>query len=184
VKRTETVSEHNKTFANNTEKVASVALEPLNPSIQTTINIQKDSQIANTNQVGHSSNTNLVHSNTNVNVMIKKRAKIDIKRERKAAKTLGVIMSCFILCWLPFFLMQIVSSVCKDCKLVKFLENGPLFTILTWLGYLNSLLNPIIYTIFSPDFRNAFAKILFGKYRSKNQRGNFRSTYVRKKHVK
>ncbi|CDS42336.1 serotonin receptor [Echinococcus multilocularis] len=28
------------------------------------------------------------------------------------------------------------------------------------LGYLNSLLNPIIYTVFSPDYRKAFVKIL------------------------
>ena len=92
---------------------------------------------------------------------IKKRNKIDIKRERKAAKTLGIIMSCFILCWLPFFIMQIINSVCKECAML--LNNYPIVTILTWLGYMNSLLNPIIYTIFSPDFRDAFAKILFGK---------------------
>lgn len=97
--------------------------------------------------------------------VLKKRAKIDIKRERKAAKTLGVIMSCFIMCWLPFFLMQILFSVCKNCAITEILEKSPLITILTWLGYLNSLLNPCIYTIFSPDFRNAFGKILFGRYR-------------------
>ena len=103
--------------------------------------------------------TNTMKNNQHVSV--KKRNKIDIKRERKAAKTLGIIMSCFILCWLPFFIMQIINSVCKECAL--FLNNYPIVTILTWLGYLNSLLNPIIYTTFSPDFREAFAKILFGK---------------------
>lgn len=29
-----------------------------------------------------------------------------------------------------------------------------------WLGYFNSTLNPILYTIFSPEFRNAFQKLL------------------------
>jgi hypothetical protein len=99
---------------------------------------------------------------------LKKRNKIDIKRERKAAKTLGIIMSCFILCWLPFFIMQIINSVCKECAM--FLNNYPIVTILTWLGYMNSLLNPIIYTIFSPDFRQAFAKILFGKCRKRKKK--------------
>ncbi len=95
----------------------------------------------------------------------KKRNAIDIKRERKAAKTLGIIMSCFILCWLPFFIMQIIFAICKEfCW-----DDHPMVTLLTWLGYLNSLLNPIIYTIFSPDFRQAFAKILFGKYRKKHR---------------
>lgn len=97
--------------------------------------------------------------------LAKKRARIDIKRERKAAKTLGVIMTCFICCWLPFFLMQILFSICSDCQVSKVLQESPLVTVLTWSGYLNSLLNPVIYTIFSPDFRTAFAKILFGKYR-------------------
>jgi 5-hydroxytryptamine receptor 1 len=47
---------------------------------------------------------------------------------------------------------------------------SPIVTILLWLGYLNSLFNPVIYTIFSPDFRNAFSKILFGKYKSQFSR--------------
>ena len=32
---------------------------------------------------------------------------------------------------------------------------------ITWLGYLNSTLNPIIYTIFNPYFRQAFRNIIF-----------------------
>ncbi|RNA14264.1 5-hydroxytryptamine receptor isoform X1 [Brachionus plicatilis] len=96
--------------------------------------------------------------------MLTKRAYIDLKRERKAAKTLGVIMSCFIVCWLPYFLMQIFFSVCKSCYLTRMLENSYIVTLLTWSGYLNSMLNPVIYTIFSPDFRNAFGKLLFGKF--------------------
>jgi len=40
-----------------------------------------------------------------------------------------------------------------------------LVSVIGWLGYFNSLLNPVIYTVFNPDFRSAFRKILFGKYR-------------------
>ncbi len=34
---------------------------------------------------------------------------------------------------------------------------------ITWLGYANSTLNPIIYTIFNDDFRQAFSRIIFCK---------------------
>ena len=36
----------------------------------------------------------------------------------------------------------------------------PLFLLTTWLGYVNSALNPIIYTIFNGEFRKAFKKML------------------------
>ena len=38
-----------------------------------------------------------------------------------------------------------------------------LFAVFFWLGYCNSALNPIIYTIFNRDFRRAFQKILCGR---------------------
>ena len=36
-------------------------------------------------------------------------------------------------------------------------------SILQWLGYTNSLVNPIIYTVFNRDFRLAFLEIFTGK---------------------
>ena len=87
--------------------------------------------------------------------------KLAQKRERKAARTLAIITGSFICCWLPFFIIAIVRPFCKDSC-----DYPPLLlSVINWLGYFNSLLNPIIYTIFNPDFRLAFRKILFGKYR-------------------
>ncbi|UJR37887.1 hypothetical protein I4U23_030577 [Adineta vaga] len=114
-------------------------------------------------------NTNNANSHPNNRTVITKtlsqstRKKIDIKRERKATKVLGVVMGCFILCWLPFFLEETI------CGLFHLSINEKIISVLTWLGYLNSLLNPVIYTIFSPDFRQAFKKILFGKYRKRTR---------------
>ncbi|CAH8542989.1 unnamed protein product [Dicrocoelium dendriticum] len=88
-----------------------------------------------------------------------RRERIENQRERKAAVTLAIITGCFMLCWLPFFIVALISPFFPEIKVSQLVRD-----ILLWLGYSNSLLNPIIYTIFSPDFRNAFSKVLFGRY--------------------
>ncbi|XP_064647501.1 5-hydroxytryptamine receptor-like [Lineus longissimus] len=93
----------------------------------------------------------------------RQKEKLEHKRERKAARTLAIITGCFIICWFPFFILALVAPFVKDISIFPNLA----FSVVLWLGYLNSLLNPVIYTVFNPDFRNAFRKILFGKYRNR-----------------
>ncbi|XP_011305473.1 5-hydroxytryptamine receptor [Fopius arisanus] len=80
---------------------------------------------------------------------------IEAKRERKAAKTLAIITGAFVACWLPFFLVTLLQAICTVCYPPELLAS-----FFLWLGYFNSTLNPIIYTIFSPEFRLAFKKML------------------------
>ncbi|XP_039296781.1 octopamine receptor beta-2R-like [Nilaparvata lugens] len=79
-----------------------------------------------------------------------------MKRERKAARTLGIIMSAFLACWLPFFLWYIITTLCgAECHCPQ-----AVVTAVFWVGYFNSALNPIIYAYFNREFRVAFKKTL------------------------
>lgn len=90
-----------------------------------------------------------------VHQFIEQKQKISLSKERRAARTLGIIMGSFVFCWLPFFLMYVILSFCPWCC-----PSNRLIGFITWLGYTNSTLNPIIYTIFNLDFRRAFKKLL------------------------
>jgi hypothetical protein len=78
------------------------------------------------------------------------------RTEHKAARTLGIIMGTFLLCWLPFFLWYVITTLCGDaCPCPEIVVS-----ILFWIGYTNSALNPLIYAYFNRDFREAFKNTL------------------------
>ncbi|XP_034614499.1 D(3) dopamine receptor [Trachemys scripta elegans] len=76
-------------------------------------------------------------------------------RERKATQMLAIVLGTFVVCWLPFFMTHILNTHCQACHITR-----ELYSATTWLGYVNSALNPIIYTTFNTEFRKAFLKIL------------------------
>jgi len=110
-----------------------------------------------------------IHGNRKCNSLLdrkeKKHVSLEAKRERKAAKTLAIVTGAFIACWLPFFILAIIMPILKDYQF-----NPHLVSFFLWLGYFNSTLNPMIYTIFSPEFRQAFQRILCGKSAAQNHR--------------
>jgi len=77
--------------------------------------------------------------------------RISLSKERRASRILGVVMGVFTICWLPFFIMYVMIPFCP-----AFNPSKATIAFITWLGYVNSSLNPIIYTIFNIDFRRAF----------------------------
>ena len=73
----------------------------------------------------------------------------------KATKTLGFILGAMILCWIPFLIISIIDSF--DVTLFSVFTLKLLGTI----TYLNSILNPIIYTFMTRAFKASITKRFF-----------------------
>lgn len=95
--------------------------------------------------------------------------KVSSTKERKATKTLGVIMGGFTICWLPFFILAVIRPFCgrneEFCSIPVWI-----ISVCNWLGYFNSFLNPVIYARFNRDFRTPFKEILCFRCRGINTR--------------
>uniref|UniRef100_A0A1I7RR17 G_PROTEIN_RECEP_F1_2 domain-containing protein n=1 Tax=Bursaphelenchus xylophilus TaxID=6326 RepID=A0A1I7RR17_BURXY len=80
----------------------------------------------------------------------------ELANEHKASRVLAVVFTCFFTCWTPFFIMNFTLGFCGSTCSVP----PRIGSIILWLGYLSSTLNPVIYTIFNRRFREAFIKII------------------------
>lgn len=93
-----------------------------------------------------------------------KKLRFNLAKERKASTTLGIIMSAFTICWLPFFVLALVRPFLNDPNAIPAFMSS----LFLWLGYCNSLLNPIIYATLNRDFRKPFREILYFRCGSLN----------------
>nr|CAI9708071.1 unnamed protein product [Rangifer tarandus platyrhynchus] len=84
------------------------------------------------------------------------------RRERKAARTLGVAVLAFLISWLPYFLDVITDAF------LGFITPTCVYEILVWIAYYNSAMNPLIDAFFYPWFRKAIKLIVTGKVLREN----------------
>ncbi|XP_078375801.1 putative G-protein coupled receptor No18 [Oculina patagonica] len=77
-----------------------------------------------------------------------------LTREIRAAKTLAIVISALICCWLPFFIILMALFWCSTC----FTRTSPFvnITFIYILPNISSALNPFIFFIFSQRLRRAF----------------------------
>jgi len=76
---------------------------------------------------------------------------------RRAVQVLGILFAVFVVCYLPFFAVYVLTSTCSPCQ--PYISAQTLVA-LEWLAYSGSMFNPIIYHVFNPDFRRAFHNLL------------------------
>ncbi|XP_048037759.1 trace amine-associated receptor 13c-like [Megalobrama amblycephala] len=73
------------------------------------------------------------------------------KSESKAALTLGIIVTAYLLCYIPYYILSLTSST---------IISYATMTFLLWTIYANSSLNPVVYALFYPWFKISVKHIL------------------------
>lgn len=79
----------------------------------------------------------------------------NFNRDVKAARTLSIVIGAFVACWCPFFVVTLVYTYCKSCRVPS-----EVYVLMKWLHYGNSALNPLIYSCLNKNFRAAFKDVL------------------------
>ncbi|XP_036451261.1 trace amine-associated receptor 13c-like [Colossoma macropomum] len=79
-------------------------------------------------------------------------AKLSSASETKAAKTLSIVVFVYLACWIPFYVTSLSVESITSLWMV--------WTVLSWLLSINSSVNPLIYAIFYPWFRESAKCIL------------------------
>ncbi|XP_053707044.1 somatostatin receptor type 5 [Synchiropus splendidus] len=77
------------------------------------------------------------------------------KSERKVTRMVVIVVAVFVLCWLPFYALNIVNLL---VSLPSDYQGLCYFVVV--LGYANSCANPIVYGFLSDNFKRGFRKAL------------------------
>ncbi|XP_026076424.1 trace amine-associated receptor 13c-like [Carassius auratus] len=67
------------------------------------------------------------------------------RSQRKAGKTLGIVVAIFFMCWIPYYVV-ILTEGNESTESVE-------LNVTCWILYMNSCMNPLIYALFYKWFR-------------------------------
>lgn len=112
----------------------------------------------------HNTNINL---GTTINISSLKSQQLEANRilpdKLKAAKMLSFVTLVFILSWMPFFVLRVISIGSADSEKEKCKEShffNVFLNFLQHLFYVNNAVNPLIYAIMHKQFRVTCSKVL------------------------
>jgi len=74
------------------------------------------------------------------------------RSEKKAAKTLGIVIAIYLLCWIPYYIASLFPGYDSN--------ESTVMNIMCWIMYMNSCMNPLIYALFYRWFRISIKHIL------------------------
>ncbi|XP_077386970.1 somatostatin receptor type 5-like isoform X2 [Festucalex cinctus] len=77
------------------------------------------------------------------------------KSERKVTRMVVIVVAVFVLCWLPFYALNILNLLVALPH-----EYQGLYYFVVVLGYANSCANPVVYGFMSDNFKRGFRKAL------------------------
>lgn len=76
--------------------------------------------------------------------------------ERKVTRMVVVIVAVFVLCWLPFFIINMVNLV---VIIPESSTTAAIYFFAVVLSYANSCANPVLYGFLSDNLKQSFKKV-------------------------
>ncbi|XP_057556514.1 histamine H4 receptor isoform X1 [Hippopotamus amphibius kiboko] len=114
---------------------------------------------AQMNSITASKTCSLSHSDS---LALQQREHLELRRGRKLAKSLAILLGVFAVCWAPYSLFTIIRSISPT----HLGPPTPAYEFTFWLQWFNSFVNPFLYPLCHKRFQKAFLKIFCVKKQS------------------
>ncbi|CAC5381482.1 unnamed protein product [Mytilus coruscus] len=93
---------------------------------------------------------------TKLHTKIRSRSDSKVVNEKSVVHTLVIVLSCFIICWLPYMFYTNFIFFTIDRKTIPAFMNPLAYCF----GFSSSACNPVIYAFRFPNFKNGYRQIL------------------------